>query len=242
MALRTGEIDIALATSYAAASSYSGQGTFSQYGPDKSLRQIARLYSTPITFVVSRGKIGSLDDLKGKSFNLGNRGGAKRSIAELVFRTKGWSDADLKYTQQLDLTDDLVVNEFCKGNIDGFTMITGMPSAIYDRVLSKCNGEIMEIPSELIKKIITENPSLTETIIPSGPYNRSTKDIRTLALDSTVMASTETSSENVTLVHDALRNNLQSLIKCFAALKECNVTPEYFKSTIIPVHDALTNK
>lgn len=240
MALRTGEIDIALATSYASATSYSGVGTFAQYGPDKTLRQVARLYSTPITFVVARGKVASLDDIKWKNFNLGNRGGAKRSIAEMVFRTSGWSEAELKHTRQLDLTDDLVVNEFCKGNIDGFTMITGMPSPLYDRVLSKCNGEILEIPEELIKKIITKNPSLSETVIPPGAYNRSSKGIHTLALDSTVMASTNTPFENVELVHAALRDNMQSLISSFEALKECNVSPEYFKTTTIPVHEALT--
>jgi TRAP transporter TAXI family solute receptor len=239
MALRTGEIDVALATTYGAYNSYHGQEFFSDYGPDKQLRQVARLYSTPVTFVVASGKFKSLDDLKGRKFNLGNRGGAKRSLAETVLKTIGWSDAELKYVQQFDFTDEDVIEEFCTGNLDGFVMITGIPSPLYDRAIKKCNGELMSFPPETIKKIVAANASMKPTAIPPGEYNRSTEDIKTLAIESNIFVSDRVPRENVALVYSALRDNLKDLRMKFPALNDCSVEPGFMNAKILPIYDAL---
>ena len=142
-----------------------------------NVRALGCLYGSPGQLVVkSSSDIHSLYDLKGKRVGVGSIGsGAESSIEEV-----------LKY---LNLWDDVIVNfigynkaaeEFIKGNIDAFWVLSGIPNAAIVKTSEKVDIRLIDFFDTLEKTgFLKDKKYYTETVIPSYTYKNQNTSITT---------------------------------------------------------------
>ena len=167
---------------------YNGKGHY-EGNPQQFLRALAPLYPEAIHILVARESgIRSLVDLKGKRVSVGAVGGSTMLTARQIFRLAGLDpDADVK-SENLGHAE--TVAAFSDKRIDASVTIgaLGIASAVETTTLGLV--DILDIPDEIVAKIVEETPYFAPLSIPAGTYKGQDAPVKTF------------SSPNILAVHD----------------------------------------
>ncbi len=167
---------------------YNGKGHY-EGNPQQFLRALAPLYPEAIHILVAKESgIRSLADLKGKRVSVGAVGGSTMLTARQIFRLAGLDpDADVK-SENLGHAE--TVAAFSDKRIDASVTIgaLGIASAVETTTLGLV--DILDIPDEIIAKIVEETPYFAPLSIPAGTYKGQDAPVKTF------------SSPNILAVHE----------------------------------------
>lgn len=167
---------------------YNGKGHY-EGNPQQFLRALAPLYPEAIHILVARESgIRSLADLKGKRVSVGAVGGSTMLTARQIFRLAGLDpDADVK-SENLGHAE--TVAAFSDKRIDASVTIgaLGIASAVETTTLGLV--DILDIPDEIVAKIVEETPYFAPLSIPAGTYKGQDAPVKTF------------SSPNILAVHE----------------------------------------
>ncbi len=167
---------------------YNGKGHY-EGNPQKFLRALAPLYPEAIHILVAKESgIRSLADLKGKRVSVGAVGGSTMLTARQIFRLAGLDpDADVK-SENLGHAE--TVAAFSDKRIDASVTIgaLGIASAVETTTLGLV--DILDIPDDIVAKIVEETPYFAPLSIPAGTYKGQDNPVKTF------------SSPNILAVHE----------------------------------------
>jgi TRAP transporter TAXI family solute receptor len=173
------------------------------------LRIIAVLHNSPIAVMAHKSLgITDLQQIRGKSFNLGNRGSGQFAITASLMRALGLKTDDFAAVSYLPTGD--FERAFCDRRVDVVVEAVAHPSALFQK-LRACGGEFVEIPPAVITRLVADNPRLSPMTIPAGTYAAQDADVSTLGMRNVLVTSASVDEEAVYRLATTVRQRFKQL-------------------------------
>lgn len=173
------------------------------------LRTLAVLHDSPVVVVVRKGMgINRLQDLKGRSFNVGNQGSGQATIASALLEAAGLTSQDLARPATFPTSE--IVQAFCEKQIDGMVEAVAHPSDLY-RDLLLCGGEFLALGSDIERKLTASNPFLKTMKIPAGTYQELPLEFNAVGMRNVLFAREDMNEVAVERLIKALDRQLSEL-------------------------------
>ena len=235
-ALRQGELDIAFAQSDWHYSSYLGEGVFADQGADKKLRSLFSLHSEALTLVARDDSgIQSLDDLKGKRFNIGNPGSGTRSTMEELIKAKGWTNDVFSLTSEFKASEQ--ASKLCDNQIDAFAFNTGHPNGSIQEVTSSCDTRIVPVQGDAVDQLISKYSYYAPGTVPGGMYTNNPNDIPTYGVKATVVSSSDVDDELIYQLVKGIFENFDNFKTTHPILSTLNKESMIKDGLTAPLHE-----
>ncbi len=234
-AVRSSELDIGITRSDLANLTFKGESIPpNELGAATDMRALANLYAMPVGIIVKeKANIKTLKDFTGKRFNFGNRGSGKRTMAELLFKYKGWGPSD--FAQITELSTKEMGEAFCANKVDILLEILGHPAKFYADMIEKCGGALFGFSDEDIEGLTKILPFSVPQKIRGGMYYDTPKDVKTFGYQAIMISSSKIHPKTIFTVMDAVFGDLKKLQKIHPALAA--TTPKAMtEGLVIPLH------
>jgi TRAP transporter TAXI family solute receptor len=204
--LQGGSLDMALANSKLVSDAMYHSGDFRFLGIDYyNLRMVLPVYRVPISIVARNdAKINVMADLPGKMVN----GGAPLSMTLLVFdqimAAMGWEKSQFSLFQNLPETSSQDILAFNNGTVLAMLHIGVHPDKKLAQSLYHSKGKIVGITGPAIDRLVGQKVGFTSSFINSGLYPFLPEKLKTLALETMLIATEDTDDELVESVLEAI--------------------------------------
>lgn len=200
----------------------------------QNLRSVFSMHPEFLYLMVRKDSgVKSVDDLKGKTVNIGNPGSGQRGMALTVLDMYGLNpDKDLKAEgmQQSEASRALIDKK-----VDAFFYSVGLGSSAIEEPATSVAADLVSINSDKIKKYVGEKPYYVMTTIPAGSYKGIDHDTETYAVKATVVTSVNSSEQMVYDYCKTIFENLEELKGTHAAFKTLN-PEDMLKGLTAPLH------
>ena len=234
-ALREGDIDLGIAQSDSVFKAVRGIDEFKSLGGDSKLRSVFSAYSEPFTLVVRADSgIRTLDDMKGKRINIGEKGAGQRSTLDALLKVKGWNKKDFSATVELKASEQAAA--LCAGEIDVMIYMIGHPSGAIKEVTTSCNSRLIPVDEDAIQALLEGNDYFEKAIIPGGMYRGNEQPIATFGVGATLLASSDMPEQEVYEVVKAVFEQFEIFQKLHPALSGLNKKQMVSEGLIAPIH------
>jgi TRAP transporter TAXI family solute receptor len=234
-AIRSGELDLAVAQSDWQYHAYNGTSQFKDDGANKKLRAVFSLHPEPFTVVASKGSgIKNFEDLEGKRVSVGNPGSGQRATAEVLMEEMGWTMDKFGYAAELKAAEQS--QALCDGNIDAFFYTVGHPSGSIKEATTSCDSVLVNVDNDATDKLVKENPYYREAVIPGDMYRGSDEDVTTFGVAATFVSSTDVPEEVVYQVVKAVFENFDSFKRLHPAFGNLNKSEMVKDALSAPLH------
>lgn len=235
-ALRSRELDIAVAQSDWQYHAYNGTGAFTEVGPDKKLRALFSLHNEPFTVVVRKDSgVEKFDDIKGKRVNIGNPGSGMRATMEVIMKKKGWKPEDFKLASELKASEQ--AQALCDNKIDVMIYAAGHPNGAIQEVTTSCDAKIVSVEGADVDELVKENPFYAYTTIPGGMYSGNPKDIKTFGVKATFVSSSDVADDVVYEVVKAVFDNFDNFKTLHPVFSNLDPMKMVKEGNTAPLHD-----
>lgn len=164
----SGELEAGLVQADIASYAYNKERDFTATPNSVKLRAIASLYSEKYQMVVRNdAAIRSFEDLKGKRISVDEPGSGTRLVTDIVLAEYGLTEDDLlpQYLKPV-FTEDKMKD----GQLQGFSMMAGMPMAAVTKLLP-VGVSLLAIDPVVAQKINKKYPYLTPGTIAKDVYH-----------------------------------------------------------------------
>lgn len=211
---------------------YNGTEAFKD-GKVENVRAIATLYPEVIQIVASPDSgINTVSDVKAKKFSVGAPGSGVEANARQIFEVLGMTYNDftanyLSFSESADSYKDK--------HIDGFLFVSGIPNAAIQDITATSELKFISIPDDVIKKLIEKYPFYTEYVIPAGTYKGQDTDVKTVAINATLVVGAEVPEKVVYDLTKALFDNQAELATAHAKGKLLSLDTAV-KGISVPFH------
>jgi uncharacterized protein len=234
--IKAGELDLGFAQSDVQFNAFKGQAMFKDGGAYGDLRAVFSVHPEPFTVLARKeANAKSLNDLKGKRFNVGNPGSGTRASMEELLAAMGWKLTDFSLASELKADEHGPA--LCDGKIDGFFYGVGHPSANIQDPTTSCGAKLVSITGPAVDKLVADKPYYAKATIPGGLYPNNPDAAMTYGVLATVVASSKAPAESVYQVVKAVFDNFDEFKKLHPAL--ANLKPESMVKDGLsaPLHD-----
>lgn len=213
---------------------YAAEGTdlFVADGVFDSFSAVAGIYDETCQ-IIATPDIKSIEDLKGKTVNVGDAGSGVEFNATQILAAYGIDiNTDIKKVNgSFGDAADSIKDE----KIDAAFITAGAPTtAVVDLALSK-EINLLTIDDEHADILMSEYPFYTKTIIPGGTYSTVADDVQTLSVRATLIASNDVSEDAIYELTKALFENKDMLANSNAKFEEL-VAEEAVQGISVPFH------
>ena len=234
-AVRSRELDVGITRSDLATLTFQGKSIPpNELGPATDLRAIANLYEMPVGIIVKESaKINSLNDFKGKRLNFGNRGSGKRTMAELLFKYKGWVNSDFK--EVTEYKTEKMGKAFCANKLDILIELLGHPAEFYSKMIEQCGGKLFNFTQDEIEGLTKILPFSIPQKIRGGLYYDTPHDTKTFGFQAVMITSSKIHPKSIFLFMKSTFGNFKKLHNIHPALEATNLG-SMAKGLGIPLH------
>ena len=205
-AVAAGLMDAGLAQSDRIHEAFNGLGAWDGK-PVEHLRSVFGLYLETV-LLVTRAKTGiaRIDDLVGKTVNIGNPGSGPRGNAEDVLRLHGIDrDRDITFRS---LRLDQASHALVEGGIDALFATVGNPAAAVTQAADAADIAIVPIDSEAVRSFVADRPHYVMAELRPGTYRGVAAPVPTYAVTATVVTGAAVADN---LVYDLVRTVFENL-------------------------------
>ena len=204
--------------------------------PFSDLRAVFSVHPEPFQILVRKGsKIKDWKSLKGKKVNVGNPGSGQRATFEVLMEAHGVDTSYFGATS--DLSSSEQSNALCDKKIDAYGYTVGVPNSGVRQATDGCGASIINLQTDAVKKLVSDNPFYAFATIPKGTYKTSKKDVTTFGVMASFVTSASVSDELVYAVTRAVFENLEEFKKqhpAFANLDPKNMIKDGISAPIHP--------
>lgn len=211
---------------------YNGLETFKD-GKVENVRAVATLYPEVIQIVAStESGINTVSDIKGKKFSVGAPGSGVEANARQILDVLGmtYNDFSANYLSFSESADS-----YKDKHIDGFLFTSGIPNAAIQDITATSELKFVSIPDDIVQNLITKYPFFTAYTIPAGTYKGQTEDVKTVAVNATLVVGSEVSDKVVYDLTKALFENQAELATAHAKGKLLSLETAV-KGISVPFH------
>lgn len=192
--LQQGEADLAMVQSDVLATRAEGDHRLA----------LAAIYPEVFQVVVRRGLGMKLArDALQHRFNLGLPDSGTRLTLAALLNGTGYSLADMKQPVELSAAEE--ANAFCRGRIDGFAFVSGIPNSKIAAVLRECGGKILGFDRRAIAGFVRNRPGVDHFRFRRNTYPEMGDTLDSFAVEALLVAAPG-------LDRDAVRTVLTALL------------------------------
>jgi hypothetical protein len=234
--IRGGELDFGVAQSDWQYHAYHGTSSFKDAGPDKELRAAFSIHPEPFTIVARKDAgVKTVEDLKGKRFNVGNPGSGTRASMEELMGALGWKMSDFSLASELKADEHGAA--LCDNKIDGFFYGVGHPSANIQDPTTTCGAKLVPITGPAVDKLVAERQFYAKVSIPGGIYANNPDPTPTYGVLATFVTSTKTPDDVVYTMVKAVFENFDEFKKLHPAFAHLDPKDMIKNGNSAPLHD-----
>jgi len=167
---------------------FKGEREFKQSFPE--LRAVMSSYMMYVYFLVrADSKIQSMSDFKGKKIAVGAPGGGPDSVSRVLFPKYAGLERDKDYTPYfINVAESM---EALKDRtVDVAFVILGKPASSIIDITESIGVRFIEIPSELMNRIVKEHPYWFKTGFKAGEYKGLKTDVTTMGIPALMFTNT----------------------------------------------------
>jgi TRAP transporter TAXI family solute receptor len=209
--LKSGEIQIGIATVDSAWDASKGAGVFRETGPVE-VRTIAVLYPSYIHIIASVDSgITKVADLKGKRVSLGAAGSSTEVSAERIMKAAGLDPSADITRSSLGVSE--AVDQFRAGNLDAFFWNGGLPTAAIDRLIAEGDPKVIFLPTEeFIPAMVEKYGPLYSPLTPGADvYGGIANGIPGIGLGNILVVNANMPDDQVYAILATIFNNLDMM-------------------------------
>jgi len=234
--IRAGDLDFGMAQSDVQYNSAKGLGAFQKDGAFSDLRAVFSVHPEPFT-VLARSEVNAktLEDLKGKRFNIGNPGSGTRVSMEELLTAMGWKTSDFSLASELK--PDEHGPALCDNKIDGFFYAVGHPAANIQDPVTTCGAKLVSIKGPAVDKLVAEKPYYAKATIPGGLYAGNPNPTETYGVLATLVTSSKVPAETVYQLVKAVFDNFDEFKKLHPAFANLDPAKMVKDGLSAPLHD-----
>ena len=234
--IRAGDLDFGMAQSDVQYNSAKGLGAFQKDGAFSDLRAVFSVHPEPFT-VLARSEVNAktLEDLKGKRFNIGNPGSGTRVSMEELLTAMGWKTSDFSLASELK--PDEHGPALCDNKIDGFFYAVGHPAANIQDPVTTCGAKLVSIKGPAVDKLVAEKPYYAKATIPGGLYAGNPNPTETYGVLATLVTSSKVPAETVYQLVKAVFDNFDEFKKLHPAFANLDPAKMVKDGLSVPLHE-----
>lgn len=183
---------------------FNGKGEFKDSGYD-GYRAIAGLYTEACQIVVMKDSdILSIDDLQGKKISIGENESGTEKNAKQILQAYGLNDSlvDMENYDYKTAAEKLE-----NGEIDAMFCTAGIKTEVIEELSQKRDIRLLGIDDDRMEKITSTYDFLKEYDIPANTYNGQTSEIKTIGVESVLLASDKLDEDTVYKITKYLYEN-----------------------------------
>ena len=213
------EAELALVQSDTIDFAYNGKEAFKEKLTQMSA--IAVLYPEVIQIVArGDGNIRTFADLKGLKVGVGAPGSGTEANFRQLLDVYGMTKDDVK-GQYLSFSES--AEQFKDRHIDAFFVVAGVPNAAIMDVAVMQSIRIVSIPDDKVAQLTKKYPFLSPATIPVNTYKNQSAEVKTIAVNAVLIASTSLKEDLVYKMTKALFDNQAELAAGHAKGKELSL-------------------
>ena len=237
--IRSGELEMGVVQSDWQHHAYNGTSLFEEDGPDKEVRALFSLHADAV-IIAAREDTGikTMEDLKGKTVNLGNPGSGTRATADVLVDALGWKPEDFGLITELKSAEQS--QALCDGNIDAFLMVAGNPVANVLEAATTCDVNIIAVEGAAVDTLVESEAYYAKATIPGGLYRGVDVDVPTYGLAATFVTSSKVSEEVVYEMVKAVFENFEAFKKFHPAFANLEKEAMVSNGLSAPMHPGAT--
>ena len=233
--LRADKLDFGIVQSDVLYHAFTGTARFAG-NEFKNLRTVFALHSEAFHILAHKGSgIASWGDLKGKKVNIGSPGsGVRATFEELMgaFRI----DKEF-FGHAFELTTSEQMNAMCRGSIDAFGYIVGVPNESVAHAIRECEATLVPLDMPEVRKLVSERPYFDSSNIPAKSYPNLSKDIRTLGVIATMVTTADQDQQIVYELVRAVFENIDHIRQMHPAFAALDPTQMACRGHLAPLHE-----
>lgn len=234
-AVANGSLQLGMGQEDLVAEAFSNESASASANSGKDLRAVALLHNSPIGIMVRKASgITELSQIRQGVVNKGNRGSGIFANSTAVLKALQLEERDLAGVTFLPPSE--FERAFCEGRVDVIFNALAHPSALYRR-LRACGGEFLDIPPEVMKRMMADNTWLRPMGIAAGMYDAVQAEVKTLGMRNLLIANAEVDEEAIfrvaQLIH-AKSKPMQAQQPYLASMRTLH--SEDLSSLAVPLH------
>lgn len=215
-AVKNGDIEFGVTQSDVQYQAFRGSGSFKEMNTE--LRSIMSFHSEPVTLVArAEANIKSVNDLKGKRINIGNKGSGNRAVVDELLSVLKLNYSDFALTTELTADDHGAA--LCSDKIDAFFYAVGHPSTNIREAIQACNAKLVTLSGNEINALVSKSQYYSFISIPGGMYPGNEEATKTYGVLATLVTSTKVSEDVVYAVTKAVYENFEEFKNMHPAWK-----------------------
>lgn len=194
-ALKNADAELAFCQGDVAAYAYQGTKLFAEDGAFTDFSVVASLYQEQVQIVTCNPNIKSVADLAGKTVSVGaaNSGVYFNAVDVLnAYGIDAETGINAVYQNFADSTDSLK-----NGKVDAAFIVAGAPTTAITDLATTNAAYLVSMDDEHIAKLVKSSPYYTEITIKGGTYTTQTEDVKGVAVDALVLASSYLSEDAI---------------------------------------------
>lgn len=198
---------------------YTGTDLFAEEGKYENFSSVAGIYDETVQ-IIAVGDINTVEDLRGKTVSVGDAGSGVEFNAKQVLGAYGMTFDDIKIVNAGfgDSADSLK-----DGKIDAAFVVAGAPTTAVVDLCTTTKINVVEVDDAHIAALQGDYPFYTKTVIPSGTYTGVDKDVQTVSVRATLIASNKISEDAIYELTKALFENKDALQEGHAKFEFLNL-------------------
>ncbi len=238
--LQTGALDLALVDTGVLHEAISKTGMFQfQDIAHDNISYLLPLYKKHITLIVRKGaKITSLEDLRGKRFNMGVSGTEQYHASRTIMNVKNWTKDTFSLLENLPASQSQDYIAFNRGSVQAMLNIGVHPNDDIARLAKENKGQLVNIDDEEMDRFIENNPSYFFMHIPANVYPNQDKRVATYGTEIVLLANRDIDTDLINALLNGLLKKQSWLRKSHPSLAEFNLERSWQESPPIPYHPA----
>lgn len=234
--IRAGELDFGVSQSDVQYNAVKGLAQFKEAGPMGELRAVFSIHPEPLV-VVARKELGatSIQDFKGKRFNVGNPGSGQRATMELLLPALGMKLSDFALASELKADEHGAA--LCDNKIDGFAYVVGNPSANIQDPTTTCGARLVPVMGPIVAQLMQAYPYYAEATIPGGMYAANPDPVKTFGVVASFVTSSTVPTDVAYMLVKAVFDNFDDFKKLHPAFANLNPQDMIRNGLSAPLHE-----
>jgi uncharacterized protein len=229
-AMQAGKVDLALEDAETAYLAFT-RGTAADKTPHDRLRAIGVMFSIAVQVVVpSASAVTRIDDLRGRSVDVGAAGGSVERAARIILASYGIGFDDIRPT--FGSSDTL--ERFKSGDLTARFLYSAFKHPLIDAISREIDVRVLAIDRGRLAAIQEQHHFLKSTAIPAGTYPKQGTTVNTVGMDVLLLCRQELPDALVYDLTRALFDAVPDLERAHEAASA--IDPERGPTAPIPLH------
>lgn len=222
LALRSGRADLVLAQSDWTHHAHAGSvAAFSGDKAVSNMRALMSLTGSPLVLLArADSDIKGVEDLAGKSLDIGKAGAGRRAAMDDLLSVLGWDLGKFKLASELPEAE--AIKSLCAGKLDALALAGITPDRNVNLAMRSCPLKLVPVNAATAEKLIAAKPYYSVVTISKGSYPGVNSDVPSVGLRVILLASGNVAEKDAYTIVKSVAEKLDAIRKLHSSFTSIN--------------------